>query len=58
MPVSAEEKGREQRQGGGEKGGKKRKERWEKGEVKGYRIQNVYTNIYRSLRLFSRGINI
>lgn len=57
MPVSAEEKGREQRQGGGEKG---EKEEGKMGKGRSQRLQNtnVYTNIYCSLRLFSRGINI
>lgn len=44
MPVSAEEKGKEQRQEGGERGEKKREEEGKMGkEDKGYRIQNVYT---------------
>jgi hypothetical protein len=37
---------------------KREEERWKKGEDKGYRIQNVYTNIYCSPRLFSIGIDI
>lgn len=52
MPVSAEEKGREQRQGGGEKGGKK--EEGKMGKGRSQRLQN--TKCVHKHLLFSQTI--